>query len=226
MPDPDDAARLDVDGATERILDAIGVTAGRVTACPDCDVPPGQAHEDGCDVARCLATGRQRLMCGRQADHPGAFCGQDVWTGQWPGENECREYGFVLTAGLVGGRIIPDLNRLFAECRWDRGQGRWVLRDLPVPAGDRVTFEQAVAMLPPGERIHTFLEPPGKTAGGLLGASWTRDGVLNALRQGAIRRAGRNATKNGHGLVVFRPGRLPVFIQTADHTTTEGTSQP
>jgi hypothetical protein len=49
--------------------------------CPDCDVAPGQPHDPNCDVARCLATGGQRLGHGDE-EHD---CGNDVWTGQWPG---------------------------------------------------------------------------------------------------------------------------------------------
>jgi hypothetical protein len=53
--------------------------------CPDRAVVVGEPHVDdeydgGCDVARCLETGRQRLMC--DLDHD---CGRDIWTGWWPG---------------------------------------------------------------------------------------------------------------------------------------------
>jgi hypothetical protein len=57
--------------------------------CPDCDVAVGEAHvndeaDGGCDVARCLVTGPQRLTC--EADHAADHdCGRDVWTGGWPG---------------------------------------------------------------------------------------------------------------------------------------------
>jgi hypothetical protein len=124
--------------------------------CHDCGANPGEPHADGCDVARCLVTGRQRLSCstiifppGADPDralpagdfefgdaHPGEDCGHDVWTGQWPGDAECREYGFwsrFTDQGWV--QCSPghpdateDLNRLVTECRWDRGQRRWVRR--------------------------------------------------------------------------------------------------
>lgn len=54
------------------------------TNCPDCGVPVGTAHVDVCDVARCHATGEQRLshtFVDVKADHD---CGKDVWTGEWP----------------------------------------------------------------------------------------------------------------------------------------------
>jgi hypothetical protein len=58
-------------------------------ACYDCGVEPGEPHDAGCDIARCLMTGEQRL--GYERDHD---CGQDAWTGVWPGEAECREFGW------------------------------------------------------------------------------------------------------------------------------------
>jgi hypothetical protein len=111
------------------------------TPCPDCQVAVGQPHDHGCDVARCLATGGQRLSCeladdwGEQHDS----CGQDVWTGHWPGTVECAEFGwwvqdrcgeglgFTPCAPNAPG-AIEDLNRLYYDARWDRAAERWVLR--------------------------------------------------------------------------------------------------
>jgi hypothetical protein len=105
--------------------------------CPDCGVTIGAAHEDACDVARCLWTGRQRLAC------PGGHaCGQDIWTGEWPGDQAARAFGwFVRWDGRPseGGRgwvrttaedpdAEPDLNRLVTDARWDRSARRWVQR--------------------------------------------------------------------------------------------------
>ena len=54
--------------------------------CPDCGVKPGEIHHGGCDVARCGGCGKQAISCG---------CGDtsvtDVWTGLWPGVQECYE---------------------------------------------------------------------------------------------------------------------------------------
>lgn len=128
-------------------------------SCPDCGVSPGGQHEDGCDVARCLFTGRQRLQCDGYLPHalqdvphigqpsPGCLvpvdCGRDIWTGLWPGEAECREYGWYSwfrapEPGETYGEWVrcdpdhpeagPDLNRLVLECTWDRGARRWVRR--------------------------------------------------------------------------------------------------
>jgi hypothetical protein len=106
------------------------------TNCPDCAVTPGQPHEDGCDVARCLVDGGQRLQCGRAAAHN---CGQDVWTGEWPGDAECREFGWWVqdrcSEGLGWVPCAPnapgateDLNRLHRDARWSPERARWVLR--------------------------------------------------------------------------------------------------
>lgn len=100
--------------------------------CPDCGAEPGVAHHDGCDVARCLETGRQRLGCGEDHD-----CGRAVWTGRWPGEVECEEFGwwayFVpngdpswVRCGPEHPDAVHDLNRLVLEARWDRAAIRWV----------------------------------------------------------------------------------------------------
>jgi len=54
-------------------------------SCPDCAVKVGEKHVNGCDVARCLKTKRQRLGCDCEE------CGEDVWTGLWPGIQECYD---------------------------------------------------------------------------------------------------------------------------------------
>lgn len=82
--------------------------------CPDCEVGLGQYHIEGCDVARCLATGRQRLAHGASCG-----CPQDVWTGRWPGDAECEEFGWMIGPGL------PDLRRLYIEAVWNPDEFRW-----------------------------------------------------------------------------------------------------
>lgn len=107
--------------------------------CRDCGALPGQAHEDECDVARCLATGRQRLMCDGPAAHPGRDCGHDVWTGRWPGEAECEEFGWWVQNHIAEGLgwvpcapdapgAQPDVNRLVREAEWDPDACRWRLK--------------------------------------------------------------------------------------------------
>jgi hypothetical protein len=118
-------------------------------ACHDCAAKPGEPHSDGCDTARCLVSGIQRLQCDEPHD-----CGHDVWTGEWPGTTECREFGWYSRWADDAGQPIdyatggleriqaghweqcgpgdpgagPDLNRLHGhETRWDRERQRWVL---------------------------------------------------------------------------------------------------
>lgn len=100
--------------------------------CPDCGVAESVEHDDGCDVARCLATGLSRLGCDVQHD-----CGRDVWSGRWPGDAECEEFGWwavFIPNGNPSWRPCPpgtpgavsDLNRLVTEASWDAEQRRWV----------------------------------------------------------------------------------------------------
>ncbi|MGH9095594.1 MAG: hypothetical protein ACRDXE_10575 [Acidimicrobiales bacterium] len=123
--------------------------------CPDCGAAIGAEHRETCDVARCLATGGQRLMCGVAVIAFGAGatadvlfvaaephdCGYDTWTGYWPGDAECAEYGWWVTMASVRNSAdgfvrttdddpdrTPDLNRIPLECTWDPGARRWVRR--------------------------------------------------------------------------------------------------
>jgi hypothetical protein len=102
--------------------------------CPDCGVWPGREHDENCDVARCMATGRQRLSC-----FGGHDCGQDVWTGEWPGDVECREFGWWVQDRCAEGMgwlpcapddpgAVEDLNRLSRDAVWSPERRRWLLR--------------------------------------------------------------------------------------------------
>ncbi|MGW5053967.1 hypothetical protein [Actinokineospora sp. NPDC004072] len=86
--------------------------------CPDCDVAVGEPHlsdeYNGCDIARCLVTGHQRLMC--DLDHD---CGHDTWTGTWPGHTDCERLGWMHGPGF------PDLNRLYTEGVWNPEHRTW-----------------------------------------------------------------------------------------------------
>ena len=107
--------------------------------CHDCGVEPGQPHVHGCDVARCLNCGSQAISC----DCPEDVLGDDVWTGEFPGVEDCRRLGFWcywdddapagrkwVRCGPEHPGAGPDLNRLLVseargEARWDRGTQRW-----------------------------------------------------------------------------------------------------
>ena len=73
-----------------------------------------------------------------------------------------------------------------------------------------LSYDEAVALLPEGARIHTFLD----SGTALLGADWDRDQVLGLLRTTDRREVtGPGAQAMGHGLAAFRDGE-PVFIET------------
>lgn len=74
----------------------------------------------------------------------------------------------------------------------------------------RLTPEQAVSMLPDGDRIHTFVNPG---VGMLIGADWSRKRVLESFAQFTPELAGERATEMGHG-ICFHDGSRWVFVQT------------
>lgn len=55
--------------------------------CHDCGAEVNQKHLRGCDVARCLTCGGQRLSCDCKGDKGHG----DIWTGVWPGTIEALE---------------------------------------------------------------------------------------------------------------------------------------
>ncbi|MFF0742157.1 YgjP-like metallopeptidase domain-containing protein [Streptomyces sp. NPDC004111] len=95
--------------------------------CPNCLTPPNKLHAGHCDLARCAFTGRQRYEC-----HPDC---NTIWTGKFPGQAECEEYGFYWRTGPNGyehcNANAPgadhDYNRLYAECTWDIATQRMTL---------------------------------------------------------------------------------------------------
>jgi len=76
-----------------------------VGPCQDCGVKPSNKHLDNCDVARCLNTKGQRLCCDCKD------CGEDIWTGIWPGIKEAYKRGLVCYDTATKG-IMFELNRL------------------------------------------------------------------------------------------------------------------
>jgi hypothetical protein len=74
-----------------------------------------------------------------------------------------------------------------------------------------LSYEEAVALLPDGDRIHTFLD-----AGiGIIGADWDRAEILRLLeRTGRREVTGPAAQSYGHGLAATREDGTPVFIKT------------
>jgi hypothetical protein len=105
----------------------------KTEVCPECDAQPGEYHNDGCDVARCANCGGQFIFC--PCESPENSC---PWTGQWPGEAECDEFGWFAIRDPNGGGYIPcsrntpdagpDINRLYTDAIWDRKARRWTRR--------------------------------------------------------------------------------------------------
>jgi hypothetical protein len=73
-----------------------------------------------------------------------------------------------------------------------------------------LTLDEAVALLPDGDDIHTF-----RGSGGImLGADWDRQTVIAAMAECGVEKSGPMATAMGHGLVLHDP--KPLFIATKD----------
>jgi len=105
--------------------------------CPDCQVAPGERHSESCDVARCSLHGTQWLACDACYDHDyNILVGNEdarptVWTGEWPGVEECREFDmYVYDFPGIPGKS-EDLNKLIfmgmtGELLWSVERERWV----------------------------------------------------------------------------------------------------
>jgi Zn-finger nucleic acid-binding protein len=137
----------------------------RDNLCPDCGAKQGELHDSGCDVERCPRCGGQLLSCNciyevngmnpatlerdyRDIYHNGPTvtmfdkwdeewgCRRMLWTGVWPGEAECIEFGWYsrMIPGVIGWQRCekddpgagPDLNRLYEEAKWDADKQRFV----------------------------------------------------------------------------------------------------
>lgn len=72
-----------------------------------------------------------------------------------------------------------------------------------------LTTEEAIAMLPDGDSIHTFLSGPMF----LIGADLSRDKIIEAIRDSECELGGEQCTAMGHGLVV-NIGDSPLFVET------------
>jgi hypothetical protein len=88
------------------------------------------------------------------------------------------------------------------------------------------TFDEAVAALPRGKYVHTFMQSGASI---LIGADWTRKEIVDALR-GADRIdvTGEQAQGMKHGLAIEHP-RVPgayLFIETARRTDSLVVTQP
>jgi hypothetical protein len=101
--------------------------------CHGCGAAAGEVHDRICDVARCRATGLQWVSCDRSRPSPVPH-EPDVWTGKWPGTEDCERLGWS-TCMVPGGGWVPcapdtvgaqpDLNRLYSDAEWDPLAGQW-----------------------------------------------------------------------------------------------------
>ena len=103
-------------------------------------------HDDGCDMARCLHTGQQRLACqtfGPLLGQESHDCGKDPWLGYDPDADRAAIYGLWCWCPPTGSPLpcdvnhpgaIPDVTRLMRNGVWDWEKHLWVLLDgAPLP---------------------------------------------------------------------------------------------
>ena len=77
-------------------------------------------------------------------------------------------------------------------------------------AAVELSYEEAVALLPDGDYIHTILD-----GGILVGANWSRTEILDLLARSPRRDVtGPEAQSMGHGLCAYEANGRPVFIET------------
>lgn len=74
-----------------------------------------------------------------------------------------------------------------------------------------LTAEQALAMLPDGDSIHTFV--PSAGGGVLIGADWGREAIEEYIHTHPVELSGETATRMKHGLAAKR-GDGWLFIET------------
>lgn len=76
-----------------------------------------------------------------------------------------------------------------------------------------ISLNEAIKLLPPGDKIHTFRNP----AGMMIGCDWTREAVIDALdKSGEIQVTGATAQSMKHGLWIDDGGR-GLFIEAANY---------
>lgn len=87
---------------------------------------------------------------------------------------------------------------------------------MPTPIANssrvRLTADELDALMPEGERVHTFQQVTGI----LLGCDMRREEILRYARDplGCVELAGAVATEMNHGAVLFHPDMRDTFIET------------
>lgn len=72
-----------------------------------------------------------------------------------------------------------------------------------------LTKEQAIALLPDKDFIHTFVGIPNV----LIGTDWEREEIIDAINSHTCEVGGQMCRALGHGLAVMRKGD-PLFVET------------
>lgn len=116
--------------------------------------------------------------------------------GVWIGDHDEKALG----VGETAEEAVWDAMRQEAETASTQDPERVVL-----------TFEQAVAMLPDSERVHTFRQ----AGSALLGADWERGDLFDAFKKHPPELSGEAATNMKHG-IVFEDEHGFVFVQTKE----------
>lgn len=128
--------------------------------CNDCGATPGNLHDLGCDVERCSQCGHQLISCdcsvcdedSEESSYTAAQLENRLpWSGEWPFNEACREFGFYCYWGNRltkepqdsfhpdnPGTWVPcaadhpnateDLNRLYTFGVWNKEERKWTIK--------------------------------------------------------------------------------------------------
>lgn len=88
-----------------RFLLALPCYNRHMETCHDCAVLPGELHEIGCDVERCMNCGRQAISCDC-SDKEFLKAGRAPWSGEHPGLDQCRDFN-IYAKLILGKGWIP-----------------------------------------------------------------------------------------------------------------------
>src|SRR5262245_181466 len=170
--------------------------------CHDCGAHPGEYHRLRCTAERCPRCGGHLLICrwfgceasGPREPWPPPLDDREVWTGEWPGTPECREFGWYVREepgkdlvpcqpGAPGAQ--PDYRRLLREAEWNRLEKRYV----------RTTLTEAFAEM--GRR--RIVCSPGWDS--------SRQGAVGEMTERAVSSLDRGKPVLGYAYYTFR-GKL------------------
>lgn len=79
---------------------------------------------------------------------------------------------------------------------------------------EELTKDEARAMLPDGEQIHTFRQNVGRQMNLLVGADISRESILSKIERYPCLASGPGATAMKHGLCIKDIADSPLFVET------------